>query len=92
MSELTFEEPPPAKRAHRNLGKVADELREHPGLWAVVLALPVAERSHATSLARQIRHGLVSYWRPAGVFEAVSRTVDGEARVYARYLGGEEVE
>lgn len=86
MSELKFE-PPPAKvrpvRGRHYL--VAHRLRAKPGQWAVVGTYNGAESARAT--ARHIRQGRLESYRPAGSFEAESRTVDGEARVYARFVG-----
>lgn len=65
--------------------KVAQKLKENPGQWQ--LAGVSTTRQGSVSMARAIKTGRTSTWHPAGDFEAVSRTEDGEFRVYARYLG-----
>jgi hypothetical protein len=62
---------------------LADELKAHPGRWALIY---VGEKAKATSIARVISLGQV----PVMAFrdyEAVTRTADGQTRVYARYIG-----
>jgi hypothetical protein len=86
VSELKFE-PPPAK-VRKTWGRhylIAHKLRAKPGEWAVVGAYGGAESAGAT--ARHIQHGRLEAYRPAGSFEATARTVDGEDRVYARFVG-----
>ncbi|MEU3522307.1 hypothetical protein AB0E62_00260 [Streptomyces sp. NPDC038707] len=91
---LKWEEPP-TRRSHggRPYGtgkhaEIAARLRRRPGRWAVVGAFK--STSVSASMARSIRAGVnMSAYTPAGTFEAVARTVDGEHRVYARYVGGE---
>lgn len=87
---LRWEEPPPDLREGRRPRDVdhqtiAEELRRRPGRWAAIAAGSVQ-----TGLVTQIRTGIVAAYRPAGSFEAVRRTVDGRATVYARYLGEPE--
>jgi hypothetical protein len=65
--------------------KFADELRKHPGDWAIW-------RENAnSSLAYQLKTCQVAAFRPAGAFEAVCRsTKPGNASrgtVYVRYIG-----
>lgn len=87
MSELKFE-PPPAKERKASWGRhylIAHRLRARPKEWAVVGTYNGAESARAT--VRHIRKGRLESYRPAGSFEAEARTVDGEARVYARYVG-----
>jgi hypothetical protein len=43
--------------------------------------------STANAFARSIRNADVAAFRPTGSFEAVIRSADGRARVYARYVG-----
>jgi len=64
---------------------IAEQLRERPREWAHVLTYPT--RESASTVAYSIRNGHRSAWAPAGAFEAKSRTVNGEYRVYARYVG-----
>ena len=89
MTEIVFEEPP-GKRNYGPKGKhgeIVAALKARPGEWAHVLTYDNAET--ARSIAYAIRHPshLVAY-RPEGAFESMSRTVKGERRVYARYVGG----
>lgn len=84
-SELRWGEPPPGRRGLIDWPAVAVSLRAEPGRWAIIQVCrsPAA----ASNLARRVRDGSYSAFRPVGAFEAVSRTVDGEIRVYARYVG-----
>lgn len=66
---------------------VAQELRKHPGAWAVVLEVPVAKASRAANVAHNIRRAGMHAFRPAGSFEAVSRSDEDMTTVYARYVG-----
>lgn len=62
--------------------KIADELRKHPGDWAVY-----SENSNS-SIAYQIGHGDRAAFRPAGTFEAVSRdNVGNRGTIWIRYTG-----
>ncbi|TFV32278.1 hypothetical protein E4K10_18100 [Streptomyces sp. T1317-0309] len=63
----------------------AEQLRNHPEQWAPVGTYNTA--GTAASMASIIRTGVLKAYRPAGHFEAASRTVDGHHRVYARYIG-----
>lgn len=85
---IRFEEPPP--RAHRSLDKtkheqIADKLRKHPGQWARIMTY--TSLASANSVAHQIRRGKLKAYATNGTFEAVCRTVDGNHRVWARYIG-----
>lgn len=60
-------------------------LRDRPGEWARVHTSRT--RSGADSIAHQIRTGLLPAYAPSKTYEAKGRTVDGEYRVYARYVG-----
>lgn len=64
--------------------EIAEELRSQPNRWALVAVCP--NSATAGSTARHIRNGHYNAMRELGPFEATSRTVDGEARVYARYV------
>lgn len=66
---------------------IAAQLRERPGDWAHILTLPAT--NSANSMAYAIRNGNLGAYTPAGAYEAKSRTIDGERRVYARYVGGD---
>ncbi|MFB7832057.1 hypothetical protein [Streptomyces sp. NPDC056056] len=86
---ISFEPlPPHASSQHGSWGShrvIAEQLRARPKEWAHILTY--ASRSSAASVALQINKGTRRAWGPAGSFEARSRTVDGEYRVYARYTG-----
>lgn len=86
---IAWEEPPPANHgrgpSHEPL---AAALRAKPGEWAHVLTYDTSATSAMT--AGHIRRGVGVAWRPAGAYEAASRKVNGENRVYARYVGEEE--
>jgi hypothetical protein len=91
MTELKWEEPPHADQRRpggaKRHAEVAAQLKSRPGEWARVAAFDKDTRSR--TYAHYIRRGGLAAYRPDGSFEAVSRTVDGEYRVYARYVGGE---
>lgn len=85
---LLFEDPPSKPRLAAPPGhhaKVAAELKEHPGEWARIGLY--GSPSSAAAMAQGIRKGQLAAYRPAGAFEAVSRTVKNEYRVYARFTG-----
>jgi hypothetical protein len=87
MSTLKFEGPPPTAHG-TSKGHHADaarELRERPEEWAIVGVY--AHSGSAGAVALQVRKGSIAAYEPAGAFEAKARTVNGEARVYARYVG-----
>lgn len=87
---ITFE-PLPAFGSSRRGGAsheaIAEQLRARPDEWAHILTFPTI--NSASSTAYSIRKATRKAWGPAGSFEAKSRTVDGEFRVYARYVGGD---
>ncbi|MEU3851785.1 hypothetical protein [Streptomyces sp. NPDC029554] len=88
MSTLRFENPPADGRrngSYPSAGEVAAALKARPGQWAVVRTVPA--RTTAATSAYNIRVAKSAAYAPAGSFEAVSRSVDGEYRVYARYVG-----
>lgn len=84
---LVFEDPPPSRQhgPRTNHAHVAAALKAQPGRWAVVSVhgSPPA----ANTAACRIKSALTAAYQPARSFEAVARTVDGECRVYARYVG-----
>lgn len=82
---IKFEDPPPAKRAvtvHDWPG-ISATLRARRGDWALVATC--RNQNLASVTARQIRLGIRKELGQG--FEATARTVDGEHRVYARYVG-----
>ncbi len=85
---LLWEDPPPdGRHAPRtfplNHHELAEELRDNPRRWALVLRGSDANGS----LVNYMRYGRLVAYRPARAFEAVYRTAAGEARIYARYVG-----
>lgn len=68
----------------RDYAAIARALRARPGVWALVMECPA--RSGAV-IARRMRHGLATGFRPIGAFEAEAREFHGGTRVYARYVG-----
>lgn len=88
---ITFEPLPPNANHKRTTyvrrhAAIAGLLRERPGDWARILTLPA--NNSAAAMAYAITAGKLTAY-PFGSFEAKSRTVDGESRVYARYVGGD---
>lgn len=75
---------PPDGRAN-GVYDFAPALKERPGEWALVATK--GSTGAAGSMAANIRRGFASGCGPMGSFEAKSRHVDGEYRVYARYIG-----
>lgn len=67
------------------MARFAQELKKNMGEWALL------GRCKAPNSARQrayiIRTGEQAGYEPAGSFEAEARTIFGEYRVYARYVG-----
>lgn len=84
---LAWEDPPDitALQVARSL---ADELRARPGEWAVVSTHPTMGTAQSTS--SNIRSGRRAIYRPRFAFDATAREVDGEYRVYARYIGPQD--
>lgn len=96
--EIVFEEPPEARRrgpSRLSHAIIAAQLRERPGVWAVIDKRATARS--AASTANSIRTARnMAHYRPAGAYEAMSRTVPvktesgervKEFRVYARFVG-----
>jgi len=66
----------------------AAELRSRPGEWARVSSHPNPEAAAcaAAGIRGNGRRRIRAYSDGPGRFEATARTVDGEHRVYARYI------
>lgn len=84
---IRWEDPPTAKPIGRHGVTLANELiasqlRRHPGEWALI-----AENPGNSSLAGHIKSAAIAAFRPAGSYEAVTRTVEGVVRIYARHVG-----
>lgn len=83
---LRWEEPPEQKGGPvHDWRAIGEALRSRPNEWA--MAVICRNSATAGSTALLIRRG--RYDALGSGFEAVARTVGGEARVYARYVGGE---
>lgn len=83
---IDFMGPPPQATTGSRHAEIAAALKQRPGEWAVVRRTDTANKSGAA--AQAIRSGRLRAYAPTGAYEAVARTVDGEHRVYARYVGG----
>jgi hypothetical protein len=84
---IRWEAPPVERSKPRRIAEwdgVATDLRARPGEWALI-----ATGAQHTGTAGQINAGRIVAFAPAGTFEAQRQTVDGEIRVYARYVGEE---
>lgn len=90
VSSVVSWENPPGKGGRREVdhNAVAAELKANAGAWGKIGVYPTPSSSGST--ANQIRTASLAAYRPAGSFEAMSRTADGEYRVYARYVGEEQ--
>lgn len=88
MDEIRWEDPPSATAATRRgyWVPLLEPLMDQPKRWAIVATKET--QSNASSTAANLRFRVVKV--PPGRWEFVSRTVDGEHRVYARYLGPDE--
>lgn len=65
---------------------VLEELKARSGQWAIIGVKASSSLAHSTAL--NLKHGRVQ--RPSGKFEFATRRVDGEHRVYGRYIGPEQ--
>jgi hypothetical protein len=86
VSVIRWEDPPEDARGANVTDRwqaIAEELRAHPGQWAVVLE---STAGPCGGWVNRIRVGK-SAFKPAGAFEAVGRSEGKKARVYARYVG-----
>lgn len=89
---LRFEDPPAARRNRVDpLAADLTELKQHRNRWAVIATYPKHDNGAASGMAQAIRQGKTEACAPRGSFEAVTRTVGEELRVYVRYIGGEGV-
>ena len=89
MSIVRWEDPPPhGLSGMSKYSATAAALRKRPGKWALVVE--GLKTSTAGSLAYQIRKGREPF-APAASFESrcVGAAGGTDARVYARYVGGE---
>lgn len=85
---LTWEDPPSRGGARAEFAPIAAKLRARKGQWAKVSQYE--KSSTSASVAFMIRNGGITSFQPAGAYEAVARTVEGEHWVWARYIGEEK--
>jgi hypothetical protein len=85
MSDIRWEDPPPIEK-HTDWAEQLLPLMDHPKRWAMITSR--ARRDNAASVAMSLRNGRSR--TPPGRWEFASRSVDGEFRVYARYLGPDD--
>lgn len=85
--DIRFESPAPGlPLPAEDRDAFIDALRWRPGIWALM------GQHRSAGAARQLAYCIRNSLRPwthlaAGVFDAESKTVMGEHRVYVRYLG-----
>lgn len=79
-------QPPPRSRRtlHVKHSEFAAALRDRPGQWALFGTF------QSSGVAAQIRDGALAAFRPAGTFEATSRTTDAGIDIYARCIPEDE--
>lgn len=83
-AELLWEQPPPRHNGPKyDWAEIGEALRSRPNEWAMVGVF--LNQPTAGCTARNIREG--KYGALGHGFDAKARTVDGQARVYARYTG-----
>lgn len=87
---IEFENPPSRSRtggapADPTYARAANELRGRPGEWGR-LVLDFKDANAAGAIAHKVRNGVLAAFR-TGRWEAKSRVVDGEPRVWLRFLG-----
>jgi hypothetical protein len=86
--ELRLDPPAPPFPKQRERTILAEALRELPGEF--ILLGKLGTGGSARTMAWQIRHGHPNLpeFAPAGSYEAEARTLlDGEHRVYVKYVG-----
>lgn len=82
--ELHWEEPPSQRQAPAKYGHIFEAVKERRGDWARV---DIPGLKNPSNFAANTRSGRVQGSKPAGSFDAVTRMVDGERRLYIRYVG-----
>lgn len=88
---VTWEDPPLTARggsANSNHGAIAKALKDNPGAWARIGTY--ASPGSCGSMVVYVKKGLAKAYEPAGTFEAVSRSMDGQYHLFARYVGGSD--
>ncbi|WP_109507309.1 hypothetical protein [Nocardioides speluncae] len=82
---LVWEDPPAKDSKPGRYAAIAAALRERPNSWAVIRTYPADQGKKGWGFASSIRNGKYLDFRHG--FEASARTVDGQVRVYVRYVG-----
>lgn len=80
---LVWEEPPARKNQPGKYAPIAAALRERPNSWAFVRAYPSYKA--ASGFAGAVRSGKLVDFRGGG-FQSRVVTIDGQARVYLRFV------
>jgi hypothetical protein len=62
-------------------------LRANPGRWRVITTYPLDQRPTAYTIAMRVRQGMYTAFRPVGAWESVTRTEQGKALIWVRYIG-----
>lgn len=89
---MKWEDPPNEIGKKTKWYREAQELRKNPKRWALLIAKPKVTGDRTfNDLAGNISYGRLSAFSPAGSFQATTQIVDGEVRVYVRYVGDEDV-
>ncbi len=82
-----WENPPPDAKGRNGKSLITHELiasrlRGRPGHWALIHTT-----SAPSAIPRNITLGRIRAYAPAGTFQAVSRRVGDEFRIYVRFVG-----
>ncbi len=72
----------PSARTETNWKLISQQLREDPGVWYLL-----AIGGHGLMQHNRIVKGRTGNWWPAGSYEATIRSIDGQTRLYGRYVG-----
>ncbi len=91
---IRWEDPPPPASRARGEARiawplVAQQLRQRPGVWAVVDEHRTSERRPDGALSARINSGRTKWLVPAGSFQATTRQTVDVWTLYVRYLGDE---
>lgn len=92
MSEIRFEQLPERATTKGNnqsgdSQRIASALKARPGEWAAIKSYDLKQHSSARGYSARVNGGKTGAFAPAGHFEAATRQIDGEIRVYARFVG-----
>jgi len=86
---IQFEEPPYYGRRIYPYQELAEACKLRPMEWAY-FALNAAHSGRAANVIQQLKKGKPNFFFPLSDWEFTSRNVDGEQRVYARFIGKSE--